>query len=69
MSNAFANALGSEQTSFWGLVTFEAESYDKITEVLSSPEYTKLVYPDEKNVIDRTKSQVLAGEYANIFRV
>lgn len=58
--------MGTEQTQFWGLVTFEAESYDKINEVFSDPEFVRVVYPDEKNFIDRSKSQVLAGNYATL---
>ncbi|KAF7797940.1 hypothetical protein EIP86_009147 [Pleurotus ostreatoroseus] len=69
LSNQIAAALSSsEQTPFWGLVTFEAESYEKINEVLTDPEYIRVVFPDEKNILDRSKSMVLAGEYVTFFR-
>ena len=69
LSNQIAAALSSlEQTPFWGLVTFEAESYEKINEVLADPEYIRVVFPDEKNILDRCKSMVLAGEYVTFLR-
>lgn len=43
------------------MAIFEAESYDKIVEVLTHPEFRRTVEPDEKNFFDRSKSLVFAG--------
>lgn len=43
------------------MAIFEAESYDKIMEVLTHPEYLRTVSPDEPNMLDRSKSQIFAG--------
>lgn len=69
LSHHIAAAMGSpEKTPFWGLVTFEAESYEKINEVLNHPEYLRVVFPDEQKILDRSKSVILAGEYATFLR-
>ena len=52
--------------SLWGMAIFEAESWDKILEVFSHPEYQRVVYPDEKVIIDRSRTQVFAGEFATL---
>ena len=44
--------MGSAPTSFWGMAIFEAESYDKIMEVFSHPDYIRYGLPDEKNILD-----------------
>ncbi|KAI0344605.1 hypothetical protein BDW22DRAFT_1326392 [Trametopsis cervina] len=67
MNNKLSEAMGTVPSPFWGLVMFEAESYDKIMEVLSHPEYIRLVYPDEGHIMDRSKSQVISGEFATLF--
>ena len=67
MNNKLCAAMGTIPSTFWGQVIFEAESYDKIIEVLSHPEYISRVFPDEKNFLDRSKSQVLSGVYATMF--
>ena len=59
--------MGTIPSTFWGQVIFEAESYDKIIEVLSHPEYQQRVFPDEKCILDRSKSQVISGQFATIF--
>ena len=51
----------AQATTFWGMAIFEAESYDKIMEVLTHPEYLRTVGPDELNMLDRSKSQIFAG--------
>lgn len=48
------------------MAVFEAESWDKIAEVFSHPDYKRVVFPDEQNMIDRARSQVFAGEFATI---
>ncbi|EKM54099.1 uncharacterized protein PHACADRAFT_257711 [Phanerochaete carnosa HHB-10118-sp] len=53
-------------TAFWGMATFEAESWDKILEVFSHPEYERVVFPDERRIIDRARTQVFAGEFATM---
>ncbi|KAJ3553104.1 hypothetical protein NM688_g3795 [Phlebia brevispora] len=69
LSNQMAAGLGNnERTPFWGIVTFEAESYEKINEVFQHPDYLRVVFPDEENILDRSKSLILAGEYATFFR-
>lgn len=48
------------------MVIFEAESYDKILEVLSSKEYKEQAVPDEEKFIDRSSTQLLATDLAPI---
>ena len=43
------------------MAIFEAESYDKIIEVLTHPEFVRTVQPDEANIMDRSKCQIFAG--------
>lgn len=67
MNNQLSSGLQTLPTPFWGMCVFEAESYDKIIEVLSHPEYMHRVFPDEKNFLDRSKSQVISGGFATVF--
>ncbi|KAI0700881.1 hypothetical protein BC835DRAFT_1265684 [Cytidiella melzeri] len=60
-------AMNTAPSPYWGMCVFEAESYEKITEVLSHPEYTRVVFPDEKNFIDRGRSQVISGKFVTVF--
>lgn len=53
-----------QASTFYGMAIFEAESYEKLLQVFSDPEYRRVVFPDEKTILDRTKSQVVAGQYA-----
>ena len=46
------------------MAVFEAESYEKLLEVFSHPDYQSVVYPDEKLILDRSRSQVIAGQFA-----
>ena len=49
------------------MATFEAESYDKIFEVFADPEYERVVFPDERKILDRSRSNVFAGEFATFW--
>ncbi|KAJ7749714.1 hypothetical protein B0H16DRAFT_1551135 [Mycena metata] len=42
-----------------GMVIFEAESYEKIIEVMRSDDYQKIVIPDAEKFMDLGESQVL----------
>jgi hypothetical protein len=67
MNSQLSSGLQMPPTPFWGMCVFEAESYDKIIEVLSHPEYMRRVFPDEKNLMDRSKSLVVSGGFATVF--
>jgi hypothetical protein len=54
----------TQACTFYGMAVFEAESYEKLLEVFSHPEYQRVVFPDEKVILDRSKSQIVAGQYA-----
>ena len=47
-----------------GIAVFEAESYEKIIEVFTSPDYARVVVPDEEKFFDRTKTSTVAGGFA-----
>ena len=53
-------------SAFWGMAVFEAESWEKLLEVFSHPEYARVVYPDEQHILDRERTQIFAGEFATI---
>jgi len=50
-----------------GMAVFEAESYDKIMEVLRDPEYIKVVIPDGHNFLEWDKTVLLPLDLATIF--
>lgn len=52
--------------SFRGVMVWEAESYDKITAILSDPEYLERVVPDALNFCDTEKSVWVAGGMADV---
>ena len=65
LNQQLAMAMGSsDASSFYGMAVFEAESYEKLLEVFSHPDYQKVVYPDEQVILDRSRSQVVAGQFA-----
>ena len=66
LNQTLASAMGSspQASTFYGMAIFEAESYEKLLEVFSHPDYQRVVYPDEKVILDRSRSQVVAGQYA-----
>ncbi|KAF7976186.1 hypothetical protein HWV62_7352 [Athelia sp. TMB] len=49
-----------------GMAIFEGESFEKIMEVFSSPEYFAKVAPDEDTFIDREATQFLALDLATL---
>ncbi|KAI0738715.1 hypothetical protein C8Q80DRAFT_1124814 [Daedaleopsis nitida] len=56
-------AIGAATTStFKGMAVFEAESYEKIFQVIGSDEYSSVVGPaDEANFMDRSKTVFMPG--------
>lgn len=63
--NQALQAQGSQALPYAGMAIFEAESYEKIMEVFTHPDYVRVVVPDEK-FFDRTKSAMIAGGFATI---
>ena len=64
-----AKAMGSspQAATFWGMAVFEAESYEKLLEVFSHPDYQRVVFPDEKTP---TAATLLSAATATLaFRV
>ena len=57
---------GVSPVPYVGVAIFEAESVEKIFEVFTDPEYFRVVVPDEESFFDRSKSAMLAGEFATI---
>lgn len=55
------------QTPYRGIVTLEAESYDKITEIFTDPEYLERVVPSSRNFFDSEKSVWIGGGIADFF--
>jgi hypothetical protein len=51
-----------------GIATFEAESIEKILEIFQDPEYLRVIVPDENRFLDREKSSLVAGEFADVLR-
>lgn len=49
------------------MAIFEAESYDKIFQVFADPQYEQVVFPDEKKILDRSRSNVFAGEFTTLW--
>jgi len=47
--------------SFDGVAIQEAESYEKITEVLADPEYLSVGVDDEMFFLDKTSTFILPG--------
>lgn len=58
-----AKAMGFDIVSYRGVVIFEAESYEKIMEVFQSEEYERVIFPDESNFIDRSKTGFFPGPF------
>ncbi|KAJ8488630.1 hypothetical protein ONZ51_g3423 [Trametes cubensis] len=54
-------AMGFDVVPYRGVAVFEAESYAKIFEVFQSEEYIRVVFPDEANFIERSKTGFIAG--------
>jgi len=55
-------------TSDWdGLVVLDGESHEKLFEVFSSEEYSRIVAPDEENFIDRPKCQIMLLDLVTVF--
>ena len=52
-----------------GMAVFEGESFEKIMEVFSSPEYFAKVAPDEDTFIDRDATQFLALDLATLIGI
>ncbi|KAJ7723221.1 hypothetical protein B0H16DRAFT_1787919 [Mycena metata] len=52
-------AAGMKVVECDGMVVFEAESYEKITEVLRSDEWQKVVVPDAEKFLDFGEAQFL----------
>ena len=53
--------MGFDVVPYRGVAVFEAESYAKIFEVFQSEEYIRVVFPDEANFIERSKTGFIAG--------
>ena len=58
--------MGLAQTPYWGIAIFEAESYEKLLAFAKDPEYLDKVVPDELKFVDREKSGLLVGKFAEI---
>ena len=69
MIRNIADERGSSQQAndFWGMAIFEAESFEKVAEVFSDPEFLRIIPPDEKVVFDLSKTLTFAGNVATIF--
>ena len=48
------------------MAIFEAESYEKIIEVFTHPDYLRIVVPDEEKFFDRAKSTMIGGQFAEL---
>lgn len=59
-------AQGATPTSHYGMAIFEAESYEKIIEVFTHPDYLRIVVPDEEKFFDRAKSTMIGGQFAEL---
>lgn len=59
-------AQGGAAVPFVGMAIFEAESYEKVFEVFTHPDYQRVVVPDEARFFDRSKTAMIAGELATI---
>ncbi|KAJ6508005.1 hypothetical protein C8R47DRAFT_1036853 [Mycena vitilis] len=51
--------MGAPMSEWDGMAIFEAETYGKIFEVFTHPEYQEKVIPDEKSFMDRESCQML----------
>lgn len=58
--------MGLAQTPYWGIAIFEAESYEKLLAFAKDPEYIEKVVPDELEFVDRERSSLLVGKFAEI---
>jgi hypothetical protein len=54
---------GVNPIPYVGLAIFEAESYEKIWEVFTDPEYFRVIVPDEHKFLDREKSSLVMGDF------
>ena len=54
-------AMGASVTTFHDMAVLEAESYEKVLEVLSSEEYLSVGIPDEAKFLDRSKCVLFPG--------
>lgn len=61
-----ASSSAPEANSYWGMAIFEAESFDKLTEVFSHPDYQRVVFPDEQVILDKSRTLLFAGQFATI---
>jgi hypothetical protein len=66
LNHKLAMAMGSfeQASSYYGMAIFESETYKKFLEVFSHPDYQKVVYPFEHMILDCSRSQVVAGQFA-----
>lgn len=66
--NAALVQQGVAAMPYIGIATFEAESVEQILEIFQDPEYLRIIVPDENKFLDREKSSLIAGEFADVLR-
>ena len=48
----------------YGIAIFEAESAEKVMELMQDPEYIQTIFPDEDKFFDKSKMEVIVGTVA-----